>query len=238
MFKNLLKNSLCAGALLAAGVSHQAMAATVDISGTLFWGVGTPLTAYSAPGAESAFAFDLTTPTGVAAGDPVSVTNYSYSLNNVAVLGPTPTVSFYPTSEKGLFNINYGDFRVSLYGADIGSTRWWRGLGVGSHERRRSANGQWRGFGLGFSRSAACLPADVLGGPARARRCWYEGAPQARCLISRSSHNGMVGGRLGKPGWPFLLVICCYYRMDAPRGGPEDLRHGGTPRPVRKADTA
>ena len=122
MFKNLLKNSLCAGALLAAGVSHQAMAATVDISGTLFWGVGTPLTAYSAPGAESAFAFDLTTPTGVAAGDPVSVTNYSYALNNVAVLGPTPTVSFYPTSEKGLFNINYGDFRVSLYGADIGST--------------------------------------------------------------------------------------------------------------------
>ncbi len=118
MFRNLLKYSLFAGTFLATAASHQAMAATDYLSGVIFWQAGAPTTAFSGAGKEAAFSFDISSPTN----NPATVTNFSYSLNNVPVIAPITNVQFYSTADEGLFDLHFGDITVHAFGADIGST--------------------------------------------------------------------------------------------------------------------
>jgi hypothetical protein len=119
-------NHIVAAAVIAvgaAGFSASASASEVHIAGSIFWEDGTPTTVFSAADEISNFSFDTnsvlphTTP-----GAFETVTNFQYSLNNVAVAVPVNGVTFYDVGSKGLFDINFSaGGNVSLYGANIGN---------------------------------------------------------------------------------------------------------------------
>jgi hypothetical protein len=101
------------------GVSTAA-SATALIQGVVFFGAGTPTTEYSKAGSQVAFSFVVPDPLD---GNPTTdVTDFSYQLNGVTVAGPVESVAFFPVGEQGMFDIDFSNDVVSIYGADIGST--------------------------------------------------------------------------------------------------------------------
>jgi hypothetical protein len=111
------------------GVASPAEAQTVEISGSVFWGPGTPVTLLSVPGATSSFSFDLPNP--ISSNPTTQVTHFTYSTSGKALTEPriSETVEFFTADEAGMFDLTVKiggiipeDDVVSLYGADIGSS--------------------------------------------------------------------------------------------------------------------
>jgi len=122
---NIIKSlaAFAASAVTIAGLAHGAAAAEAYIAGDIFWGAGTPTTAYSEAGDISAFSFDVNA--SLPAGNPstATVTNFTYTLNNSTVgIAPIDDVTFYSAANNGMFDLNFvGGTVVSIYGADIGN---------------------------------------------------------------------------------------------------------------------
>jgi hypothetical protein len=107
----------------AAGFSVSASASPVELAGSIAWGSGAAVTPFSAPLEISNFTFDTdsvlpnTSPSAF-----TTVTDFQYSLNNVAVAIPVTGVTFWNLGSQGLFDIDFSDgYRVSLYGANVGN---------------------------------------------------------------------------------------------------------------------
>lgn len=98
-------------------VAASQASATVLVEGTIFWGAGTPTTAYSKTPGQSQFSFILPNPIQ----DPTSaadVSDFSFTLNGTPVSGTFLGIDFWPAANKGLFDIKFADLDVSLYGDD------------------------------------------------------------------------------------------------------------------------
>jgi hypothetical protein len=118
-----IRNRFLAAALATTALlvsSAQAQAATALISGLVLWGAGTPTTEYSKAGEATAFSFDLP---DVGSNPTSDITNFSYSLNGTAVAAtPTQIAFFTAGAAGGMFDIDFTNDVVSIYGADIGSS--------------------------------------------------------------------------------------------------------------------
>ena len=129
-------------------VASSAASSAVLIEGSIFWGAGTPVTPYSAPGGQSLFSFKL--PDAPAPATPysaASVTDFSYTLGGNPVAGVLSSIVFYDAGLGGLFDIVFTDFRVSLYGDD-----WTGAFPVpGGYAMTSEINGNGPpGTGIGF----------------------------------------------------------------------------------------
>ena len=111
------------------GVASPAEAQNVEISGSVFWGPGTPVTLLSIPGATSTFSFDLPNP--ISSNPTTEVTHFTYSTSGKALTEPlvSETVEFFTADFAGMFDLTVmiggiipEEDVVSLYGADIGSS--------------------------------------------------------------------------------------------------------------------
>jgi hypothetical protein len=112
------------------GVASPAEARNVEISASVFWGPGTPVTLLSIPGATSRFSFDLPNP--ISSNPTTEVTHFTYSTSGKALTEPlvSETVEFFTADFAGMFDLTVviggiipEDDVVSLYGAeDIGSS--------------------------------------------------------------------------------------------------------------------
>jgi hypothetical protein len=121
--------SAAVGLFASFGVASPAEARNVEISGSVFWGPGTPVTLLSIPGATSLFSFDLPNP--ISSNPTTEVTHFTYSTSGKALTEPlvSETVGFFTADEAGMFDLTVviggiipEDDVVSLYGADIGSS--------------------------------------------------------------------------------------------------------------------
>lgn len=91
------------------------------ISGTGIWGPSTPVTAESAPGDTFSFRFDLPSPIG--SNPTFQATDFLYTLSGSLVPVGLDSVTFFPLSSGGLFDLNLSDSNVvSASGADVGSS--------------------------------------------------------------------------------------------------------------------
>jgi hypothetical protein len=107
--------------LVGALTSARLNANAVFISGTGIWGVSTPVTPESAPGDTFSFTFDLPNP--IASNPTFQATDFLYTLNGSLVPVGLDSVTFFPLSSGGLFDLNLSDSNVvSASGADVGST--------------------------------------------------------------------------------------------------------------------
>jgi hypothetical protein len=119
---NEVRKSFVIAALASIAIvgASTAASATALIQGVVFFGAGTPTTEYSKAGSQVAFSFVVPDPLD---GNPTTdVTDFSYQLNGVTVASPVESVTFFPVSEQGMFDIDFSNDIVSIYGADIGST--------------------------------------------------------------------------------------------------------------------
>jgi hypothetical protein len=127
MRKSILGAIVCAA--VGFGVAPPTEAQNVEISGSVFWGPGTPVTLLSVPGATSSFSFDLPDP--ISSNPTNEVTHFRYSTSGKEVTEPliSETVEFFTADEAGMFDLTVKiggiipeEDVVSLYGADIGSS--------------------------------------------------------------------------------------------------------------------
>ena len=105
-------------------VDPQPFFRTISASG--IWGVGTPITPFSAPGAKWSFSFDLPNP--ISSNPTNQATHFTYftnapQANQQTVFVPSAVVKFFPADLAGMFDLTFPDGDVlSLYGADIGTS--------------------------------------------------------------------------------------------------------------------
>jgi hypothetical protein len=107
------------------GLSQSALAA-ISITGSGQFNPNAPTTTYSA--ANQAFTFSFTVPdtiptvgSGVTTATTTDISASSFSLNGMAVGSPATSVTFYPLSQRGMFNLSFTGVTLSFFGADIGS---------------------------------------------------------------------------------------------------------------------
>jgi PEP-CTERM motif len=116
--RTLIVGAALASALL--GSAATANAATILIQGDVFFGATTAKTAYTAPGSQVQFSFDVTDPLN---SNPTSeITDFSYLLNGVVVNVLPTAIEFFDTAQAGMFDIDLPGETISIYGADIGSS--------------------------------------------------------------------------------------------------------------------
>jgi hypothetical protein len=111
-----------AGTISLGLLAQSPPATAVEISGSGEWGVGTPVTTYSAP--DQNFSFDFTVPSPTEANPSGLVGDFMYFLNgvNVAAANDTPFITFFDTANGGLFDLFFptsGD-DVTFEGPQIG----------------------------------------------------------------------------------------------------------------------
>jgi hypothetical protein len=118
--------SFVAGICFVAVATGQASADLVHFSATGTFNERTPTRLISKPNSTFSFSFDLADP--IASNPTTQLTNLTYLLNGVAVLGnpfPPTEVKFFPTSTGGMFDLIFDagfDGGLTLRGADVGST--------------------------------------------------------------------------------------------------------------------
>ncbi|ODT98150.1 MAG: hypothetical protein ABS79_06380 [Planctomycetes bacterium SCN 63-9] len=109
-------SALCAA--VAFLIQSASYGGTVSISGSGTWDANIDSNGiYSAPNAPWSFSFEVESPI-----DPATrtgaVTNGQYFLNGLLVADPIATVTFFPSNQLGLFDLNFASgVIVSLYGA-------------------------------------------------------------------------------------------------------------------------
>jgi hypothetical protein len=127
MRKSILGVVVCAA--VGFGAAPPTKANTVQISGLVNWGVGTPVTLFSIPGATSSFSFNLPDP--ISSNPTTDVTHFRYSTSGKEVTEPlvSVTVKFFMADVAGLFDVTAviggiipEEDVVSLYGPDIGTS--------------------------------------------------------------------------------------------------------------------
>ena len=134
----------CAALLGAASVAN---AGTALIQGQIFYGAGTPKTAYSGPNDQVQFSFDV--PSSFSGSSTSDITNFSYSVDSKPVAGTPTDIAFYSANDGGMFDIDFGrGTTINLFGADIGSTG---NVGpTGGYSVTASANNTTNTTGVGF----------------------------------------------------------------------------------------
>ena len=113
-------------AMTALGFAVSASAASIAyVSGTIYWGAGSPVSAVSSPNEVAHFGFNVSDQLPISDHSAVAqnLTDFTYYLDNISVTSPAvQQVIFYDLSLKGLFDIDFaGGPVVSLYGPDIGN---------------------------------------------------------------------------------------------------------------------
>ena len=103
------------------GAASVANAGTALIQGELFFGTGTPTTAYSGPNDQVQFSFDV--PSSFSGSTTSDITNFMYTVDSKAVAGTPTDIEFYPVSDGGMFDIDFSrGTTINLFGADVGSS--------------------------------------------------------------------------------------------------------------------
>jgi hypothetical protein len=127
MRKSILSAIVCAA--VGFGIAPPTEASTVQISGSISWGVGTMRTPLSIAGTTSSFSFVLPNP--ISSNPTTQVTHFSYTTSGKEIADPLlptfVTVEFFTADDAGLFDmaVRIGDLvdeTVSLYGPDIGTS--------------------------------------------------------------------------------------------------------------------
>jgi hypothetical protein len=105
-------------AMGALAVNDSASAREITISGSGTWGANAAVTAESAPNESWSFSFNVPNPTDT--NPTASLSNFSYSLNGVAVATGTPFLTLDDSNNGGLFDLFFADGTdIAFSGPDI-----------------------------------------------------------------------------------------------------------------------
>ena len=114
---------LAAASSVALAVFATSADAAVLIQGTGFWGSNTSTTAVSRANQSFQFSFDVPDSITAAAGYAFTsaISNFSFSLNGVALSAVPSEIRFYSTANNGLFDMVLNGVNLRLFGTDVGS---------------------------------------------------------------------------------------------------------------------
>lgn len=91
--------------------------ASTTITGNGSWNSNAASTAYSAPNATWSFSFIVPNP--VDSNPTKSISSFVYQLNGRVVAGSPMSIEFFDSDARGLFDIDFNDSTLALYGVDI-----------------------------------------------------------------------------------------------------------------------